>query len=169
MSAKRAFWAMDVNMTVPEIELADLALLQDNVPLWVIKHSVSAKKVILAKTATSSALHIQKPKPCAQATASVKLHQMVPKQTASASRALLAVAATKDVLWGTTSSRALGMENAQFSVLRVDASVTMVSLERIAASTHALLQMQFTTKSLRNAFALWVIFAVSARGSKRSE
>jgi hypothetical protein len=61
------------------------------------------------------------------------------------------------------------MENAQFWVLRAVASVTMVSLEKIAASTPAPLQMQFTTKSLRNVFALWVIFVARGRGSKRSE
>jgi len=98
VSAKKAFWAMDVNMTVHEIELADLALHQDNVLLWALKPSVSAKKVISAKIATSCALHIQKPKQCAQATANVKLGQMVPKQTASASRVSLDAAATKDAL-----------------------------------------------------------------------
>merc|ERR1712086_309844 len=66
--------------------------------LWVLKPSVSAKKVISAKIATSCALHIQKPKQFAQATANVKLGQMVPKQTASASRVSLDAAATKDAL-----------------------------------------------------------------------
>jgi len=98
VSAKRAFWAMDVNMTVREIVLADLVLHQDNALLWATKPNVSAKKVISAKTATSCALLIQKPKQCAQATATVKSGQMVPKQTASASRASLDAAATKDAL-----------------------------------------------------------------------